>query len=636
MSSTYHDTPIRPRKNQVTRVRLTHLSEEELDIVRGQIERLTGREKTDLVLERLIEILPAFRIFVLHRDPETGVLGIAALNEEERMWTADENYIKNSVSNCLLPELKGLLLYGPLGNSRYEAPDGVSYNADSEAAGAQCSSDFVLDLGEYSRGGNSFQTILESLRMALDRNADVKTVMFGSKLNLFSFYDKVVENNGGTLVVRERTAADLIIKRCDISIGDWDPGMDEASLPEDEQQALREVDRIIERAMPDNDLRDYVIRCEANILFRYDMMHAVKDYMLIVSSQNCGKSFIVWLAQCVGGPFVVVLDSSQVSNNSELNRRALINNDTRLHVVHEGRYINYLLLKSVWVAMDLAGSRRRGDGKFSGHNAVPPKLIRCQNTEDMPPRPEDDVLAKSSVIYELDCDGKRLLTKFMRKGQEIPRDAMGEPRYGYQLEDMSARTRIKNSALLSQALARRFIIQACADPEFSIGTSAPKRISDLKYKWNSLRGDGQTLIDQYENVGIGEAPTSDCKRRRVEVRMIPADDLRTIADAREQLVQQVADQLVEEAGAILRPHHVAERIRAITDEVTWNGIGGPGGDAAHPIADKSVTKSEFGKDVMDRFSRATGKSWTGKQRIGREIVNGSHICGFALQPLNTQ
>ena len=116
------------------------------------------------------------------------------------------------------------------------------------------------------------------------------------------------------------------------------------------------------------------------------------------------------------------------------------------------------------------------------------------------------------------------------------------------------------------------------------------------------------------------------------VTFIGYDQMRSVEDTREALMQQVAGQVVPSRGATIKPTDVALRMRELGGDVLWGGIGGP--DMAN-IKNGSINKSDFGKDLRVRFERLTGLSWvhsSTKKYNGVRVV-GVHIYGYAFANL---
>ena len=116
------------------------------------------------------------------------------------------------------------------------------------------------------------------------------------------------------------------------------------------------------------------------------------------------------------------------------------------------------------------------------------------------------------------------------------------------------------------------------------------------------------------------------------VTFIGYDRMRSVEDTREALMQQVARQVVPSHNTAIKPTDVALRMRELGGDVLWGGIGGP--DMAN-IKNGSINKSDFGKDLRDRFERLTGLPWvhsSTKKYNGVRVV-GVHIYGYAFANL---
>ena len=480
--------------------------------------------------------------------------------------------------------------------------------------------------------------------------------------NLFSFADFVVEHSkvdSDCLVLRERRYADFLVTYSPINIGDFHH-MDLQQLPEDERRAVQQVEAIVSDALPDEEVRVWLLRFESCMIFKYDDAVQAKEYVKVVGSQGCAKSFIAFLMQTVAGNLAPTLDPSQVNKDNDLNRRAILQKGGRVYVVHEGKAINPMMLKAFWVAQDQAGTRAGGSGKFTSRARMGsglalqtrhPRLMSLSNTEDLSARPCDDVLQKTILMYELDIAGKRVLGKGVKTEEDLY-DSDGEKRPGYFTMDKAIRTKITDDPKMATALARVLVHHANSAENFDAERACPPRVLQLRDRWNQMRGDGQKLIDLYENKGFPEGAASvpmDMTTPRVEI--VSHGDADTIDEARERLVRAVAEQVVEVPDAAvradaksgeraiitygaIRPSDVLRRIQELCTELVWAGIGGEVGVVADS---RSVKGGPFLLDIKRRFAWITNREWvvpkSRTKAYNHKYVIGEHMYGVALRAI---
>ena len=481
--------------------------------------------------------------------------------------------------------------------------------------------------------------------------------------NLFSFADFVVEHSkvdSDCLVLRERRYADFLVTYSPINIGDFHH-MDLQQLPEDERRAVQQVEAIVSDALPDEEVRVWLLRFESCMIFKYDDAVQAKEYVKVVGSQGCAKSFIAFLMQTVAGNLAPTLDPSQVNKDNDLNRRAILQKGGRVYVVHEGKAINPMMLKAFWVAQDQAGTRAGGSGKFTSRARMGsglalqtrhPRLMSLSNTEDLSARPCDDVLEKTILMYELDIAGKRVLGKGVKTEEDLY-DSDGEKRPGYFTMDKAIRTKITDDPMLATALARVLVHHANSAENFDAERACPQRVLQLRDRWNQMRGDGQKLIDLYENKGI---PTADAASSTLGLMgvvpeahtLITPADVSTPEEALHMALLRVQSMLVpvrkedfryEQKGAlklitwgVLRPKDIVVRMKENVSELVWRGIGGLTDEAMSNT--KSVRLTQFGDNVCVRFAELTRLRWVSAKTTSYHglKVHGDHIYGVSLAP----
>ena len=230
-----------------------------------------------------------------------------------------------------------------------------------------------------------------------------------------------------------------------------------------------------------------IIKTIAVFLMRYTRSQALREFILLLGSQGCSKSLILFLCKRLGGGYTASLDPSHISAYTDLTRRALINNSVRLHVVHEMSKMNKMLLKMVWAATDMADTRACHSSHFEPAPEFCKLLIGAQNHEDLICLDGSDVFTRAVVVPELDADGKRLLGKGCKTVEEVALN-IADGHSGYFLQDPSIRQELQTDGV-NRAFARKMF--KAAQTAGLVDGAVAININHLSQTRNSTEGGGE-------------------------------------------------------------------------------------------------------------------------------------------------
>ena len=89
-----------------------------LKLILQKINYVKNNPTNDSYVSHLIAILPSFSQFALQRNfDDTNKFEAVVRDTETNLWTTDPLAVEAVFKDVLIPELKGLLMYGPLGEN---------------------------------------------------------------------------------------------------------------------------------------------------------------------------------------------------------------------------------------------------------------------------------------------------------------------------------------------------------------------------------------------------------------------------------------------------------------------------------------------------------------------------------------
>ena len=423
--------------------------------------------ETDLWLEDALQACPSFTRFGFRiRSSSKGGTEVFVICDDDNLWVDDAYKEKRLFKHKIIPELQSYMT-----KKKFDC-------------------DVWRHIGRRKTGSLSRASLINLLH---DVVTDVtEPIKLDDNPRIFSFKDKVaVHERNGTIVIRERKPSDYISRTSWLMLG--------KSLTADEEVELTNLHKLLQRSVPNDTILNLSIETIANSFMRYSKVQANREFTMFVGSQGSAKSFLLFLARQLGGDYAAVLDSSHISSYTDLTKRALINNNIRLHLVHEMKHMNTMMLKTIWAATDMPSTRACHGDVFDDPPDMCKLLIGAQNPEDLLSIAGSDFESRAVVITELDVNGKRVLGKGCKTQAEL--DTKG---VGYFLIDNAYRDHF-NTDERKRLLAHMFLRAAQASNDgFRASTKLPDVVAQMKKHWGKLKGNGDELCERYEGKGYLE------------------------------------------------------------------------------------------------------------------------------------
>lgn len=163
----------------IKKVVLSGLNAGESNAVKRKIDYIRKYKNDDSYIHEMMELLPSFDLFALRYNFE-GKVEIVTL-QEDGFWTSDQMVVNKTFSTKMLPELRGLLLFGMSGDVKSEpGPDGSESDGDTMKRTEECSFEGNCMLIGASLDGprSKYNLIHKSLFEALQMNHATKLCVF--------------------------------------------------------------------------------------------------------------------------------------------------------------------------------------------------------------------------------------------------------------------------------------------------------------------------------------------------------------------------------------------------------------------------------------------------------------------------
>jgi hypothetical protein len=420
--------------------------------------------ETNTWLEDALKECPSLKRFGFRmRRSSKGGRGVFLVCDDENLWVDDDYKERRLFKRNIIPELQSYMTEKKFDSDAWRNIGKRRSGPLSEASLIHLIHEVVTDITEPIR---------------LDDNP-----------RLFSFKDKVaVHERDGSIVVRERLPDDHISRTSWLMLG--------KDISVQEEEELKLVWEMLKTSVPNEKVLELSIETIANSFMRYSKVQANREFTMFVGSQGSAKSFLLYLARQLGGGYSAVLDHTHISTCTDLTKRALVNNNIRLHLVHEMKHMNTMMLKTIWAATDMSSTRACHGEIFDDPPDMCKLLIGAQNPEDLLSISGSDFESRAVVITELDVNGNRVLGKGCKTQAEL--DSKG---IGYFLIDSAYRDHF-NTDERKRLLAHMFLRAAQASSDgFRASTKLPDTIAQMKNHWAKLKGNGDELCARYEGKG---------------------------------------------------------------------------------------------------------------------------------------